>query len=152
MSHACRPSHGDFLELAQARCAEAGETLTPLRRQVLSLLWAQNGPAKAYDLLESLKADRAAAKPPTIYRALEFLVRLGLAHRVESLNAYIACAVGHGHAPAMVLLCSKCGAAEECDAARTTLEAADAANRRGFSLTRLMIEAQGVCAKCRELE
>ncbi|MEJ0059912.1 MAG: hypothetical protein WDM79_10225 [Terricaulis sp.] len=69
------------LSEAERRCSDAGESLTPLRRRVLELLMDHHGPAKAYDLLSQLDA---GAKPPTIYRALDFLVRMGLAHRIES--------------------------------------------------------------------
>lgn len=138
------------IKAAEARCAEAGETLTPLRRRVLELLLAQDGPAKAYDLLDALKADHAAAKPPTIYRALDFLVRVGLAHRVESMNAYIACAHGHGHAPALVLLCRLCGGAEECAAPEAAEMLSRTATGRGFQAEQLTLEASGVCGRCRE--
>ena len=79
MAHA----HNHTAEIAEAekRCADAGESFTPLRRRVLELLLDQHGPAKAYDLLPLIDADKSA-KPPTVYRALDFLVRMGLAvHR-----------------------------------------------------------------------
>src|SRR5215468_4619381 len=124
MSHTHLPGQGcgdqaQHIGAAEARCAEAGESLTPLRRRVLELLLAHKGPAKAYDLLADLGAGqepaKGPAKPPTVYRALEFLVRLGLAHRIESLNAYIACDVGACERSTIFLICEKCGAAEEFD-------------------------------------
>ena len=107
-THDHHHNHDAHLRAAEALCASAGEALTPLRRQVLAMLLDHHGPAKAYDLLEGLKTGRSSAKPPTIYRALDFLMRMGLAHRIESLNAYVACDVGCMHAPAMFLICDRC--------------------------------------------
>jgi Fur family zinc uptake transcriptional regulator len=135
----------DHIAEAERRCAEAGETLTPLRRRVLELLIDQPGPAKAYDLLHQLSAQ---AKPPTIYRALDFLVRLGLAHRIESLNAFVSCDVGACARSTMFLICEKCGAAEEFDAGHALVDLSDAAKKDGFAIRRTMIEASGVCSAC----
>jgi len=139
--------HDGQLAEAEQRCAAAGESLTPLRRRVLELLLTQHGPAKAYDLLPLLDADRQA-KPPTIYRALDFLVRMGLAHRIESLNAFVACDVGACARSTIFLICEKCGAAEEFDAGHALVDLAEAASRDGFAIRRTMIEAAGVCAAC----
>jgi len=135
---------------AEGLCVEAGETLTPLRRRVLELLLDAGGPAKAYDLLDGLKSEAgAAAKPPTIYRALDFLTRLGLAHRVESLNAFVACDVGACARATIFLICDTCNGAVEYDAGHALVDVTEAAARDGFSIQRTMIEAHGVCAKCR---
>jgi len=135
----------ELITEAERRCLEAGETLTPLRRRVLELLIDQPGPAKAYDLLHQLSAQ---AKPPTIYRALDFLVRLGLAHRIESLNAFVSCGVGACARSTMFLICEKCGAAEEFDAGHALVDLSDAAKKDGFAIRRTMIEASGLCSTC----
>jgi Fur family transcriptional regulator, zinc uptake regulator len=145
---AAAKAHAAALALAEAECAKVGETLTPLRRQVLELLWASRGPAKAYDLLDALKTDRQGAKPPTIYRALEFLVRVGLAHRVESLNAFMACDVGHNHGAAIVFICSNCQGAEEAHAEDALHEVERAAAKSRFQVRRAVIEAVGLCRAC----
>ena len=135
---------------ANAICVDAGESLTPLRRRVLELLIDAGGPAKAYDLLDGLKSEAgAAAKPPTIYRALDFLTRLGLAHRVESLNAFVACDVGACARTTIFLICTECGGAEESDAGHALVDVAEAASRTGFAIAHTMIEARGRCAACR---
>ena len=136
------------IEEAERRCGAAGESLTPLRRRVLELLLDHHGPAKAYDLLALLDGDKGAAKPPTIYRSLDFLVRLGLAHRIESLNAFIACDVGACARSTIFLICEKCGATEEFDAGHALVDLTDAAKRDGFSIHRTMIEASGLCSAC----
>jgi len=133
---------------AERICAEAGEQLTPLRRRVLELLLAQNGPAKAYDLLAGLGTASGPAKPPTVYRALEFLMRLGLAHRIESLNAFVACDVGACVRSTIFLICDKCRRAEEVDAGHALVDLSEAAAKDGFQIKRTMIEATGLCAAC----
>ena len=139
--------HAAQIAEAEQRCAIAGESLTPLRRRVLELLLEQHGPAKAYDLLPLIDADKAA-KPPTIYRALDFLVRMGLAHRIESLNAFVACDVGACARSTIFLICEKCGGAEEFDAGHALVDLSEAAKRDGFTIRRTMIEASGVCSAC----
>lgn len=149
----CAHGHGahdraEHLHAAETICANAGEALTPLRRRVLELLIDQPGPAKAYDLLPLLDSESTKAKPPTIYRALDFLVRMGLAHRIESLNAFIACDVGACGRSTMFLICTQCGRAEEFDAGHALIDLTDAAKRDGFAIQRTTIEAQGLCSQC----
>lgn len=145
MSH----RHGAAEQIAEAerRCAAANETLTPLRRRVLELLIDRPGPAKAYDLLP-LVDESKQTKPPTIYRALDFLVRMGLAHRIESLNAFVACGIGACARSTIFLICEKCGAAEEFDAGHALIDLTEAAKKDGFTISRTMIEASGVCSLC----
>jgi Fur family zinc uptake transcriptional regulator len=136
------------IEEAERRCDAAGESLTPLRRRVLELLIDHHGPAKAYDLLPLVGGDKRVAKPPTVYRALDFLTRMGLAHRIESLNAFIACDIGACARSTIFLICEKCGATEEFDAGHALVDLTDAARRDGFAIHRTMIEASGVCSAC----
>ena len=136
------------LDAAEKVCAAAGESLTPLRRRVLGLLVDSAAPAKAYDLLHHLGAEKPA-KPPTIYRALDFLVRLGLAHKIQSLNAFIACEIGACERSTVFFICDRCGAAEEFDADHALVDLSEAAARDGFQIARTMIEASGLCATCK---
>lgn len=147
MAHA---HHDRTQQLAEAeqRCAQAGESFTPLRRRVFELLMDRHGPAKAYDLLPLLDGEHGPAKPPTIYRALDFLVRMGLAHRIESLNAFVACGIGACARSTIFLICEKCGGAEEFDAGHALVDLTEAAKRDGFSINRTMIEASGLCGAC----
>jgi Fur family zinc uptake transcriptional regulator len=140
----------DQIAAAEAACVAVGETLTPLRRKVFELLLNRDGPAKAYDLLEELRPDHGAAKPPTVYRALDFLVRLGLAHRIESQNAFVACDVGACARSTIFLICEQCGASVEADAGHALSDVAEAAHRAGFALKRTMLEATGLCAECKD--
>ena len=97
--------------------------------------------------LPLIDADKSA-KPPTVYRALDFLVRMGLAHRIESLNAFMACDVGACERSTIFLICEKCGGAEEFDAGHALIDLSEAAKKDGFTIRRTMIEASGLCAQC----
>jgi Fur family transcriptional regulator, zinc uptake regulator len=152
MTHAhteCAPKDTETaLAEAEALVAARGQKLTPIRRHVLRLLLDDTQPAKAYDLIERLDGV-GAAKPPTIYRALDFLLEMDLAHKIESLNAYVACGhLSHPHA-AIFLICDRCGAATELHAEDTLGRVRADALSAGFSLRRVVMEARGLCAKCR---
>jgi Fur family zinc uptake transcriptional regulator len=132
---------------AEARCEATQERLTPPRRRVLELLLGADAPLKAYDLIAAYSEDGAPAKPPTVYRALEFLERLGFAHRIESLNAYVPCRIEGAHAAAF-LICDCCGeAAEFQPALDAPLAAAEAT---GYAVRMVTLEARGLCAGCRQ--
>src|SRR3954471_6342488 len=126
---------------AERRCAEGQERLTPPRRRVLELLLEANAPLKAYDLIAAFGETGEPAKPPTVYRALEFLERMGFAHRIESLNAFVPCRLDADAPAAAFLICDCCGAAEECepdfDPGRAAAEA------RGYAVTSVTLEARG---------
>lgn len=135
------------LHAAVARVAAAEGRLTEPRRRVLELLLQAYGPVKAYDLVARFHADRRVAKPATIYRALEFLERMGLAHRLSTLKAYVAC---HrdlpAHSPAF-LICECCGALREIPAPVAT-SLATAAAALGYTIDHITIEAEGRCQPC----
>lgn len=132
---------------AEQRCDATHERLTAPRRRVLELLLGGSGPMKAYDLIAAYGADGEPAKPPTVYRALEFLERLGFAHRIESLNAYVACRMEDGatHSAAF-LICECCGAAEEFEP--DFAAELDAAARAGYAVRTVTLEARGLCPVC----
>ena len=107
-THDHRACVDDAMAAAEARCAASDLRLTPIRRRVLELLLAEHRALGAYDILGHLSAEGLGAQPPVAYRALDFLVKAGLAHRIEALNAYIACShVGADHTPAF-LICRSC--------------------------------------------
>lgn len=145
------------LDRAASSCAARGAQLTELRRQVLRLVLEAEQPIGAYALLDRLRGERRGAAPPTVYRALDFLMEQGLIHKVERLNAFVGCAEepGHGHThahphPHQFLICGGCGAtAEICDEAVAQAVAAAAA-RAGFVAHRSTVEVEGRCARCVE--
>lgn len=144
----CSPQEIDaFLTEAETLVQEKGQKLTPIRRRVLQLLFESDEPSKAYDLLANLDGE-GAAKPPTVYRALDFLQEMGLAHKIESLNAYVACGhASHAHS-AVFLICEACGGAEELHAVNTSHAIEEETRAAGFKVQSAVIEARGVCRKC----
>lgn len=149
------PATRQLLDLAAARCAKNGAKLTELRRDVLGLILQSPSPSGAYDLLEGLRTRRGPSAPPTVYRALDFLVEQGFIHRVERLAAFVGC-IGDGvHAPehnhphaAQFLICKQCKRATELEDHAISDALAEAAARVGFRLERATVEAEGVCAEC----
>lgn len=137
--------------LAQAEqvCTHRGARLTKQRREVLELVLSAGEPIGAYALLDRMRARGGSPQPPTIYRALDFLLSHGLVHRVERLQAFIGCAdaAPHEH-PAQFLLCRQCGRAEELEDRTIAAALAAAAARRGFVPHRATVELEGVCEAC----
>lgn len=140
------------LDAAATLCARNGAQLTPLRRTVLALILDAHGPATAYQLLDRLKQTRPGAAPPTIYRALDFLVDQKLVHRIERLNAFVPCidaqhAHAHTHA-AQFLICTTCGTVAEIEDLSVTRALARAAAAQGFHPAHSVVELDGTCAAC----
>lgn len=145
---ACRPTNAEeALNEASALCAKRGARLTPIRRLVLSMLLEAERPIKAYDLLPRLRAD-GEARPPTIYRAIDFLIEMGLAHRIESLTAYVACGHwAHGHSAAF-LICDGCGSASELNASDTLQKVQQEVGAVKFKMKSAVVEVRGLCKQC----
>lgn len=136
------------LNTAESCCAKAGLRLTPVRRRALEVLLESHRALGAYDVLARLAEDGLGKQPPAAYRALDFLVEHGLAHKIERLNAYTACAhPGSDHAP-IFMICRGCDTvAEGCLPSPTSL-IGDQAARAGFQTDRVAIEAEGLCPDC----
>lgn len=136
------------LARAEAYCAKAGLKLTPVRRRSLEILLQEHRAFGAYDLLSHLSKDGLGSQPPVAYRALDFLVKAGLAHKIEALNAYIACAHSESdHTPAF-LICRGCNAVAEAQTSPAAGRLGDAARAMGFAIERTVVEAQGLCPDC----
>lgn len=128
---------------ARASCEAAGERFTALRAHVFELIIEDGGAVKAYDLLDRLRPEVGSPKPPTVYRALDFLSKLGFVHRVEALNAFIACDHGHSGHLAEFFICETCEKVEE----RHAHDHADC-KPDGFQINRSVVEHYGTCGKC----
>lgn len=140
----------DTMARAERHAAGRGARLTPVRRRTLEILLEAHRALGAYEVLERLAAEGYGHQPPVAYRALDFLVEHGLAHRVRRLNAFAACMhPGDDHAPAF-LICRGCSRVAEApaEAARAALDAA--AGALGFRIERSTIEALGLCPGCAE--
>ncbi len=132
----------------ETRLSAADQRLTAPRRRVLELMLEAGQPVKAYDLMAAYGVGgEGPAKPPTVYRALEFLEKQGLIHRIQSLNAYVVCRIEAGH-DAAFLICDCCGATEEVEPGKGE-QLAEPAQRANFKIQGVTIEAHGLCAECR---
>lgn len=138
--------------LAQAEeiCAAAGARLTPVRRRTLEILLAEHRALGAYDVLDQLAEGGFGKQPPVAYRALDFLVEHGLAHRIRRLNAFTACTQPRdAHAP-VFLICSECDAVAEAPGGEVRAALETAASDIGFAVTRASVEAVGLCPVCQD--
>jgi Fur family zinc uptake transcriptional regulator len=146
-----------LLNRAERICARRGVRLTDLRRQVLGLVLDSPTPSGAYDLLDRLRQHHAGAAPPTVYRALDFLLEQGLIHKVERLSAFVGCMHSldadhegddsHVHA-VQFLICKKCNRVTELNDNEIGQALVRAARRSGFALNGSTIEADGTCSSC----
>lgn len=141
------------LATAERLCQERGVRLTPLRRNVLALIWQSPKPLGAYTLLDELQRlqDRRVA-PPTVYRSLDFLQEQGLVHRLASLNAFVGCPRPTQPHPGQFFICIHCGNAFET----TDLAVVETIHRRAaeanFVIQQQVIEIMGCCEQCQDLE
>ncbi|MDD5115208.1 MAG: transcriptional repressor [Methylobacter sp.] len=150
LEHDHKKCVSEALSIAEHLCVIRGVQLTPIRHQVLELIWASHKAVKAYDLLDRLKPLQSAAKPATIYRALDFLIEQGLIHRVESLNAFVGCNCSDHQHELLLLICKRCNEVEERPAPQVMQALSQELSQAGFVAHSKAIEAQGICVKCRE--
>jgi Fur family transcriptional regulator, zinc uptake regulator len=147
-----------LLDKARVVCEQRGARLTELRRHVLGMILDSTSPVRAYELLDRLRGTRRGAAPPTVYRALEFLLEQNLIHRIERLSAFVGCVAGctaaphgvlHTHA-VQFLICRSCGGVVEIENQEVTALLGQAAQDVGFSISSAIIEAEGLCSACRD--
>lgn len=133
---------------AEERCARERLRLTPVRRKVLELLLKEHRALGAYAILDHLRASGFGSQPPVAYRALDFLAEHGFVHRIERLNAFVACAhPGQTHTPAF-MICRLCDSVAETNSAPAKGALGEAARAAGFQIERTVVEAEGVCPDC----
>lgn len=139
----------DCVQAVEAQCRAAGWQLTPVRRRVLEILLGGHRAMGAYDILDKLRAEGLGSQPPVAYRALDFLVSHGFAHRVEKLNAFVACHhPGEEHVPAF-LICRECDGVAEAPAEPAEGALGRTAQEAGFRIEGTVVEAMGLCPNCR---
>ncbi len=153
---ACRQHDHDHcidtaLESARQRCLISGARLTALREQVLQLIWQSHKPLGAYTLMDMLSEQSTKRiAPPTVYRALDFLLEQQLIHRIHSLNAFIGCShPDEGH-PNNFFICQRCGVAIEFNNDHFQEAIATTAAQSGFSVSSQTVELVGLCISCEE--
>ena len=138
----------EAIAAAETYCKKYGLSFTPLRRQVLELVWSSHGPIGAYELLDKLRVSRGNAEPPTVYRALEFFIENRLIHRIESLNAYVGCGDPARRHGGQFLICRDCKSIAELDDVAIDRAVNRRAGALGFEAEQQTVEVVGLCSVC----
>lgn len=137
------------MDHAHKRCADAGTRLTPTRRRVLELIWQSHQPSKAYGILEQLqRQEQKQINPPTVYRALDFLLDMKLIHRIQALNAFIGCSDPSHYCGGCLMICDKCHRVYDVSVSGLDDRLAEAAAGLGFEIKEQTTEVFGRCATC----
>lgn len=139
------------LAQAKALCQRDGARLTPIRETVLRLIWQSHRPLGAYDIIERLsETSGQRVAPPTVYRALDFLLSRGLVHRLATLNAYIGCPFPDNAHSNVFMLCRACSSVAEYSVEAIDKAIVATAERAGFAIDSQAIEVSGLCPGCKE--
>ncbi len=155
--HACTDPHHHvhsadaFVGAVERACAERGLRLTPIRANVLRLIADAGKPVKAYELLEWVREGKSvgADAPPTVYRALDFLMANGFVHKLESVNAFVACHHPNSSQHSVpFLICDRCHSAVELEDREVVTQLEARAKALGFHPQAQTLEVHGLCAKC----
>lgn len=136
------------VDQAEEFCRGQGIRFTEPRRHVLTIIAKAGRPMGAYDILERLGEFIENPKPPTAYRAIEFLSEHGFIHRIGSLNAYVVCGTDHRHHGSQFLVCDSCGSVTEAHLCNVPGDLAAQASEAGFRLNRWDAELHGTCKAC----
>ena len=145
--------HRRCIHAAMARandiCSAENHRLTPTRESVLRLLWQSHRPLGAYQLQDQLaKLSGKPIAPPTIYRAVDFLLKVGLIHRIASLNAYIGCPFPNSEHSNLFMICTGCGSAAELALNSVNELLKSTCDKANFTLDEQSIELYGLCPNC----
>ena len=136
------------IQKAEQYCQENGLNFTPVRRKVLEILLHKNTAIGAYEILDLLREAGFKNQPPVAYRALDFLVQNGFAHKIEQLNSFIGCThPGKDHSPAF-MICRNCDSVSEEEALIRNFSVSQIASKAGFTVEKAVIEARGLCHSC----
>jgi Fur family zinc uptake transcriptional regulator len=138
------------LQTAERLCREHGLRFTALRRRVLALVWDSHKPIGAYEILGRLGDAGRTVAPPTVYRALDFLIEAGLVHRLDSLNAFIGCPDPDQVHTGQFLICRECRTVVELDDGEIKSLVASKAEALGFTAVKQVLEIEGLCNGCRK--
>ena len=136
------------LDKAEKICREKSIRLTPIRKKVLELIWQHHKPVKAYDLLNQLSSGDHIEKPPTVYRALDFLLENHFIHKIESCNGYIGCELDHTQMDSKFFVCDQCDEVKEVYEPKLDKSLQDVSKKQGFTPNQTKIEIHGTCARC----
>lgn len=137
-----------ILEQAEQYCTEHKYRLTEPRSKVLQIILESDKPLGAYEILERLGQSIKNPKPPTAYRAIDFWAEHSFIHKLESLNAYVACGAGHRHKGAQFMICDACGNVLEMHLCNLPQAFKTPMTQKNFIPSRWNLEIHGTCEKC----
>jgi Fur family zinc uptake transcriptional regulator len=146
-AQACGDS-AEALDRAEAACRARGASLTAIRREVLALLFRSPTGVKAYDLLAQIREERPGASPPTVYRALDFLIEQGLAHKIGRMNLFVACRHASHQVPSLFLVCPNCRGVTELQEPSVMSALSSSLAAAGHRLESPEVEISALCPKC----
>lgn len=147
----CPPADSEnmqALDRAEASCRARGASLTAIRREVLDLLYRSPTGVKAYNLLAQIKEARPSASPPTVYRALDFLIEQDLAHKIGRMNLFVACRHASHQIPSLFLVCPKCSGVTELQEQSVLSALSTSLAAAGHRLESPEVEISALCPKC----
>jgi len=136
------------LDQVEKECSKNGLRFTSSRQEIMSVLVNSRKPKSAYQILEKIQKNSSSAKPATVYRGLDFLCKHGFAHRIESNNAYVACASSSDCTSAQFLICESCDRTVEFHSHKFSNEISEHAKKEDFIITHKMLEIKGICREC----
>ena len=140
---------GDAILKAELVCKNNNLRFTKTRKKVLQLIWSSHKPIGAYEILDSLRAEKIKAEPPTVYRALSFLIDARLVHRLDSLNAFVGCVDPENIHQGQFFICQDCGNVSEFNDHEISDLVESMMKNNGFSATHQILEVTGHCDNCR---
>lgn len=133
--------------MASTHHAHALDDLNETQKRVYRILVAAPNPLSAYEVLDRMRA-KGAVTPPTVYRSLDKLIEKGLAHRLESLNAYVTCRHPHHHDMAAFAICEECGSVKEFTDSQISERLTQWSASHAFSPKKVTVEVRGLCETC----
>ena len=137
-----------ILERAKNHCDNHQYRFTDPRRQVLEVLLSHPDAVGAYDIIKSLSTKEHPVKPPTVYRAIEFWIQQGFVHKIESINAYIACCHHDSHQHSLIMICDDCHEVNEVALDQLPSSIKDTLRSYQFTLKKSVMEITGYCKTC----
>ncbi len=138
----------NLISRAEEACEQRGSRLTDQRKDVLASIAESHVAVGAYEIIERMAARGPRPAPITVYRVLDFLLEHNLVHKIESRNAFVACACVHDNATPTLLICESCGVVDEIMQPLANENLQNAASANGFKINRTVIELSGTCQAC----
>ena len=115
---------------------------------ILACLRKAGEPMSAYTILDRVRKS-GISHPPTVYRALNDLMRKGMVHRLESRSAFIACGHGACDGKFAFAICRRCDKVLEISLSNDDQAALLSLAPDEITPEQVTLEIAGTCADCR---